>query len=154
VEAVGESSYGGAETLPDGSFQIPGLAAKTFALCAGNELAGYAVRVGVSPGGAPITLTLRPASRVRLLVKGPDGAPLPKARANVTKLGGVAIHVPWNGLRGPTDAEGVTEIATPAGALEIDVDVDKYTGTTKVQVGEGATATTEVTLTEVAERPK
>jgi hypothetical protein len=110
--------------------------------------------MGVAPGGADITLTLRPASRVRLLVKGPDGSPLAKAYAFVTKLGGAPINVPFMGGRGPTDSTGVTEIATPAGALEIDVRAENYKGTVKVSVGEAATATTEVTLTEPIEKPK
>ncbi len=151
---AGESEYGGGQTLPDGSFRISGLAAKPYSLCAGTELAGYAVRMGLSPGGADITLNLRPASRVRLLVKGPDGLPLPKAWAFVTKLAGAFISVPSMGGRGPTDSTGVTEIATPAGALEIDVRAENYKGTAKVSVGEAATATTEVTLTEPIEKPK
>jgi large repetitive protein len=151
---AGESEYGGTQTLPDGSFRISGLAARPYNLCAGGDLAGYAVRMGLSPGGSDITLTLRPASRVRLLVKGPDGSPLAKAYAFVTKLGGAAINVPFMGGRGPTDSTGVTEIATPAGALEIDVHAESYKGTAKVTVGEGATATSEVTLTEPIEKPK
>jgi protocatechuate 3,4-dioxygenase beta subunit len=150
---AGESEFGGTQTLPDGSFRIAGLAAKPYNLCAGTDLAGYAVRMGASPGGADITLTLRPASRVRLLVKGPDGAPLPNAWASVTKLGSAAISVPFMG-RGSTDSTGVTEIPTPAGALEIDVRAEKYKGTAKVSVGEGATAVSEVTLTEPVEKPK
>ena len=151
---AGESDHGGGQTLPDGSFRISGLAAKPYNLCAGTELAGYAVRMGVAPGGADITLTLRPASRVRLLVKGPDGSPLPKAWASVTKLGGAVLSVPWMGGRSATDSTGLTEIPTPAGALEIDVRAEKYKGTAKVSVGEGATATSEVTLTEPVEKPK
>ncbi len=151
---AGESEYGGTQTLPDGSFRISGLAAKPYNLCAGGELAGYTVRMGLSPGGADLTLTLRPASRVRLLVKGPDGLPLPKAWAFVTKLAGAFISVPSMGGRGPTDATGVTEISTPAGAIEIEVRNETYKGTAKVSVGEGATATTEVTLTEPVEKPK
>jgi protocatechuate 3,4-dioxygenase beta subunit len=151
---TGESEYGGAETLPDGSFHISGLAAKPYNLCAGTELAGYAVRTGVSPGGADVTLTLSPASRVRLFIKGPDGSPLPKAYASVTKLDGAFISVPFMGGRGPTDSTGLTEIPTPAGALEIEVRGDKYKGTAKASVGEGATATSEVTLTEPVEKPK
>jgi hypothetical protein len=154
VQATGPAVYAGAETLPDGSFRISGLADKPYNLCAGADLAGYAVRMGIAPGGADITLNLRPASRIRLLVKGPDGSPLPKAWAFVTKLGGAAINVPFMGGRGPTDSTGVTEIATPAGALEIDVHAEKYKGTATVTVGEGATATSEVTLTEPIEQPK
>ena len=151
---AGESDHGGTQTLPDGSFRISGLAAKPYNLCAGTDLAGYTVRMGLSPGGADITLTLRPASRIRLLVKGPDGLPLPKAWAYVTKLAGAFINVPSMGGRGPTDSTGVMEIPTPAGALEIEVRNETHKGTAQVSVGEGATATSEVTLTEGIEKPK
>jgi hypothetical protein len=150
----GQSEYGSARTLPDGTFHMSGLAGKPYTLCAGNDLAGYAVRTSVSPGGADITLTLRPASRVRLLVKGPDGSPLPKAYASVTKLGGAFISVPFMGGRGPTDSTGITEIPTPAGAVEIDVHGENYKGTARVSVGEGATVASEVTLTEPVAQPK
>jgi len=152
---AGESAeFGGAEALADGSFRISGLAAKPYNLCAGSELAGYAVRMGVSPGGPETTLTLRRAARVRLLVKGPDGAPVPKVWPVVTKLGGAAISVPRTGMYGPTDSTGVTELATPAGTLEIVVSSDKYEATARVTVAEGATATSEVTLAESVEKPK
>jgi large repetitive protein len=152
---AGESSdFGGAEALADGSFRISGLAAKPYNLCAGSELAGYAVRTSVSPGGPETTLTLRRAARVRLVVKGPDGAPVPKAWASVTKLGGAAISVPRTGIFGTTDSTGVTEIATPAGTLEIVVRAEKYEGTVGVTVAEGATVTSEVTLAESVEKPK
>jgi carboxypeptidase family protein len=151
---AGESEYGGSPTLPDATFRISGLAAHPYNLCAGNQLAGYAVRIGVAPGGADVTLTLRPAARVLLLVKGPEGTPLPKAYASVTKVGGAVVDVPFLGGRGPSDAKGLIEIPTPAGALEIEVRADKYEGTARTSVAEGATATSEVTLTASVDTPK
>jgi hypothetical protein len=138
----------GAETLPDGTFRMAGLPARPFNLCAGTDLAGYAVRLGVSPGGPDVTMTLRPAAKIRLLIKGPDGAPIAKAWPNVTKLGGAPISVSWMGGRAPSDSAGIAELAAPAGALEIEVWSPAYKGTTKVSVAEGATANAEVTLTE------
>jgi hypothetical protein len=156
--AVGESSPvsdpAGGQTLPDGTFRIAGLAAKRYNLCTGTDLAGYAVRIGVSPGGPDVTMTLRPAAKVRLLIKGPDGAPIAKAWPNVTKLGGAPISVSWMGPRAPSDSAGIAEMSTPAGALEIDVWSPTYKGKTTVSVAEGATATAEVTLTEPVEKPK
>jgi hypothetical protein len=150
--AAGESSPvsdpAGGQTLPDGTFRIAGLAAKPYNLCTGTELAGYAVRMGVSPGGADVTMTLHPAAKIRLLIKGPDGAPLAKAWPNVTKLGGAPISVSWMGPRAPSDSAGMAEMSTPAGALEIEVWSPTYKGKTTVSVAEGATATAEVTLTE------
>jgi hypothetical protein len=155
VQGVGEPGYSGhAETLADGSFRMKGLSAKRYNMCAGAELAGYAVRMGVSPGGPDVTLTLRPAAKVRLAVKGPDGAPMPKAWPNVTKLGGAPISVPWMGSRAPSDSAGMAEMSTPAGALEIEVWSPTHKGTAKVTVAEGAMAAAEVTLTEPVEKPK
>jgi hypothetical protein len=137
-----------AQTLPDGTFRIAGLAARPYNLCTGADLAGFAVRLGVSPGGPDVTLTLRPAAKVRLLIKGPDGAPVAKAWPNVTKLGGAPISIPWMGPRAPSDSAGLAEMSTPAGALEIEVAGPTHKGTARVSVAEGATATAEVTLTE------
>jgi hypothetical protein len=58
------------------------------------------------------------------------------------------------GSRAPSDSAGMTEISTPAGALEIEVWSPTYKGTAKVSVAEGATAAAEVTLTEPVEKPK
>jgi hypothetical protein len=145
---TGDMEGKGAQTLPDGTFRMAGLPARPFNLCAGTELAGYAVRMGVSPGGADVTMTLRPAAKIRLLIKGPDGAPIAKAWPNVTKLGGAPISVSWMGPRAPSDSAGMAEMSTPAGALEIEVWSPTYKGKTTVSVAEGATATAEVTLTE------
>ena len=109
---------------------------------------GYAVRMGVSPGGPDITLTLHPAAKVHLLIKGPDGTPMAKAWPNVTKLGGAPISVSWMGGRAPSDSAGIAELSTPAGALEIEVWSPNYKGKTTVSVAEGATANAEVMLTE------
>jgi protocatechuate 3,4-dioxygenase beta subunit len=146
--AAAEPDTPGGQTLPDGTFRIAGLAAKPYNLCTGTELAGYAVRMGVSPGGGDVTMTLRPAAKVRLLIKGPDGAPMAKAWPNVTKLGGAPIGVPWMGGRAPSDSAGIAEMSTPAGGLEIEVWSPTYKGKTTVSVAEGATVTAEVTLTE------
>ena len=139
-------------TLPDGSFRMSGLAAKPYNVCAGNELAGYAVRSGVSPGAADVTFTLRPGGRVRLTVKGPDGAPVKDAWPSVTKIGGSAVSVPWMGGRGPTDAAGMAEVPTPAGAVQIEVSKDKDEGKVQLNVAEGATVNAEITLSEHVEK--
>ena len=151
---TGDMEGKGAQTLPDGTFRMAGLPARPFNLCAGTELAGYAVRMSVSPGGPDVTLTVRPAAKVRLLIKGPDGAPIAKAWPNVTKLGGAPISVSWMGPRAPSDSTGMAEMSTPAGSLEIEVASPTYKGKTTVSVAEGATATAEVTLTEPVEKPK
>jgi hypothetical protein len=57
------------------------------------------------------------------------------------------------GGRAPSDSAGVTELPTPAGALEIEVWSPSYKGKTTVSVAEGATANAEVTLTEPIPKP-
>jgi hypothetical protein len=132
---------------------MSGLAAKPYNLCAGAQMVGYAVRVGVQPGDGNLAMTLRPAGTVRLLVKGPDGKPISKAYASVKKVGDALVDVPFTGGRGPTDSSGLTEIPTPAGVVEIEVNKEKLKGTIRVSVGEGATVDAEVRLTQPANQP-
>jgi protocatechuate 3,4-dioxygenase beta subunit len=151
--AAGEGDATGSQALPDGSFRVTSLAARPYNLCAGNQLAGYAVLNGVSPGGPDVALTLRPASRIRVLVKGPDGVPLAKVWGGVSKVGGAPIDVPWMGGRNPTDATGLLEIPAPAGAVEISLSGEQFKGKATATVAAGATASTEVTLTEPIQKP-
>ena len=135
------------QTLPDGTFRIGGLAAATYNLCAGGDLAGYAFRAGVRPGDSELSLTLRPGGTVRLLVRDSNGAPVPKAHAYVSKVDGAAMDLPYVGGWGPTNSSGFTELGVPAGALQLSVGAEKYrVGTAQVQVGEGAAVNVEVTL--------
>jgi hypothetical protein len=151
--AAGEGDPGFARALPDGSFRLSRLAARAYNLCAGNQLAGYAVQNGVSPGGSDVVLTLRPASRVRLLVKGPNGAPMPKVWGNVMTVGGARVIVPWMNGREPSDANGVMELPTPPGTVQIDLSGEEFKGRVTATVAAGATASTEVTLTEPIQKP-
>jgi protocatechuate 3,4-dioxygenase beta subunit len=147
-EVEGFAGFGWAQTLPDGTFRMSGLAAKPYNLCAGAQMVGYAIKVGVQPGDGNLAMTLRPAGTVRLLVKGPDGKPLSKAYASVKKVGNAVVDVPFTGGRGPTDSSGLTEIPTPGGVVEIEVRKEKLKATTRISVGEGATVDAEVTLTQ------
>jgi hypothetical protein len=155
VFAVSEDAdfaYG--QTLPDGTFRIGGLATASYNLCAGAELAGYAVRAGERPGDSEVSLTLRPGGTVRVLVKGPEGAPLPRAYASVSKVDGAVVNVPSTGGEGPTNASGITQIPSPAGAVELSVDAETFQGTTvQALVGEGATVNVEVTLKKPIRKP-
>ena len=146
-----DSAYG--QTLPDGTFRLGGLGPSTYSLCAGAELAGYAVRAGVRPGDSELSLNLRPGGKVRLLVRGTSGAPVPKAHAYVSNVDGAAVEVPDAG-GAPTNSSGFTELPVPAGALQLSVGAEKYrVGNTQVQVGEGATVSVEVTLEGPTSKP-
>jgi hypothetical protein len=148
-----DEGHGFAQTLPDGSFRMAGLGPKPYNVCAGADIVGYAVRAGVHPGESDLTLSLRPAGTVRLLVKGPDGMPMPKAWAYVKKIGSATFDVPFTGGRGPTDSSGLTQIPTPAGSVELEVRGEKYKGRVRLSVGEGATMGAEITVSEPVGKP-
>lgn len=57
------------------------------------------------------------------------------------------MSVPTYG-RAPADANGVSEIPVPAGALELTTRKDEWKGTARVAVGEGATVPVELKLSE------
>ena len=56
--------------------------------------------------------------------------------------------------QGPTDASGVVVLPAPPGNLEIEVRSDRYKGTLRLTVAEGATVPAEITLTESTDAPK
>ena len=109
---------------------------------------GFAVRAGVRPGDPDLTLTARPGATLRVVAKGPDGTPVPKAYANVSRVDGVALNVPHTGGGGPTDSSGFTQFRSPAGAVELQVNAERLSGTAQVAVAEGAVVDVEVTLRE------
>jgi hypothetical protein len=146
----GHTTGGGhAFTLPDGSFEFSGLEARPHTLVAGTAEAGFAVRPGVSPGEAGVVLRLRPGGRLRITVLGTDGLPVAGALPRVTKIDGQPIL--WFGMGlVPTDVSGATELATPAGALEIEASKGRLHAMAAISVGEGGTGALELRL---AERP-
>ena len=74
---TGEAGHwaGWANSMPDGTFEIAGLAAGDLNLVAQSELGFFALRPGVSAGTSDVMLTLRRGGRVAVTVLGPDGAP-------------------------------------------------------------------------------
>jgi hypothetical protein len=142
-----DEARAGGRTRPDGTFTIEGLRPGSYTLCAGSELAGYALRTGVAPGGKDVTLTVRPAGKVLVRVLAADDSPIPESWTEVTKVNGNPVSVPVFG-RGPADANGVTEFATPTGTVEVTARKEKRKGTASVAVGEGATVPVELRLTE------
>lgn len=145
--ADAERSLKWALTLADGSFGLTGLGERPYNVVTGSAVAGFALRLGVSPGEKDLVLRLRPGGRVRLLARGPDGQPVAGARTRLVKLSGAPIFGP-RPTRGTTDSQGLVEISVPAGDLEIEVANEKLRGTVRVGVPEGGTIAREVTLTE------
>ena len=50
------------------------------------------------------------------------------------------------------DASGLIEMSVPAGSLEVEVGDENYQGNVRLRVGEGATASADVRLTEPVEK--
>ena len=103
---------------PDGRFRIGGLAPAPHALVGGSELAGFAFRPAVTPGGEPLALTLRPAGHIRVRVVDPGGLPVKDAYPRVETIDGARVRMPGR-TSGPTDASGVSELVSPAGVVEV-----------------------------------
>ena len=141
-------SVKGTQTLGDGSFTISALAPRPHNVLAGSGPAGFALAAGVRPGESDLVLTLRPSGRVRLFVRGPDGAPVADAYASVTQLAGVVVADPTENPS--TDVQGTAEIVVPAGRIQLEVVKDKREASITLDVPEGGTVSAEVTL---AERP-
>lgn len=145
VMAGQSSSMGGgmAVTLPDGTFEISGLAEAEHTLLVRTETEQFAFAAGIRPGREGLTLTLRRGGRVQVRILGPDGAPVSGAFATVLSVS----SVPVVGLGGGrSDAEGMVEMLTPTGAVQIRANKDNLEGTATVAVGEGAAAPVEVRL--------
>jgi protocatechuate 3,4-dioxygenase beta subunit len=137
----------GGRTRPDGTFTLDGLRRGSFTLCAGSALAGYGVRAGIIPGGKEVALAVRPAGKVLVRVVNADGSPAPETWTEITKVDGVDVSVPFY-ARTPGDANGVSEIPAPAGMLELTTRKDKWKGTARAAVGEGAVVPVELKLSE------
>jgi hypothetical protein len=142
-----------ADTRADGSFRLVGLADRAYNLFAGTALAGFGVRRGVRPGDEEVVLSLRPGGRVRVSVRGPDGAAVAGAYVHVSSAGGAAVSPE---SVSPTDAQGIAEIAAPRGAVEIEAGTlgpaERLQGSVTVAVPEGGSAAAELVLAPKAER--
>jgi len=131
-------------TLGDGSFRIGGLGDEACTLATGSDLAGWAVRGNVRPGGEPVTLSLRPGGRVAVRAVGADGLPMKDASAYVQRVDGLPVSMP--GDSGATDANGLAEIGAPAGLVGIEAAARDQTGRGSVTVRPGETAPLTVVL--------
>jgi hypothetical protein len=142
--ADGEGT-GHADSGPDGSFRIGGLGPKPHAIVGGSELAGYAFRSGVTAGGEPLTLTLRPAGHIAVRVVDPAGQPVRDAYPRVETIDGARVRMAGRGS-GPTDASGAYDLAAPAGTVEVSVRADAGAGRGSVSVRPGETTPLTVVL--------
>jgi hypothetical protein len=145
--SAGPGSGGVAMSLPDGTFEMAGLGEAEHTLVVRSETTGeFGIAPGVRPGREGLTITMRRGGKVQVHILGPDGAPVSGAFAMVTKVGGAPM-LGFGG--GPSNGEGIAEVASPAGNVEIRANKDSLEGT-------GATVvTTEgVTPLEIRLAPK
>src|SRR6266568_8355781 len=129
----------------DGSFRFTSLGSQAYNLFAGSELAGFAMRVGATPGEEGIVLRLRPGGRVHVTLRDPAGRPARSVYTHVRSLEG-AQFTPVGMIYGSSDAAGVSEFAVPAGRIEIQASKEKLSGSATVTVGEAETVPAEITL--------
>jgi len=143
---TGTPSAGYGQTLPDGSFRIEGLSSGAHILSASTDSGLFAVRSGTAAGAEGVVLSMRPGGRIHLQVKGPDGSPLKGAWASATKVDGLSFD---SGNGAPaTDELGMTELASPAGVVEVDVRKGALRGHTTVNVSPGEVAGATVSVSE------
>jgi hypothetical protein len=135
-----------AESSLDGVFEFSALRPGSYRLAAGSPLSGFGILAGISPGAVDVVLRLSPGGRIRVRVKGADGAPIADAFVTVRSVNGVAVSL--LGAGGRTGADGTAEIDSPAGAIEIEARKDKLSGRGQTNVAAGSLAAAEVTLTE------
>ena len=133
-------------TIGDGSFEIKGLPAGSYAVSAGSSLAGFAMEPSVTAGASDLALTLQPGGTVRLRIRGPDGSPVTGAYAIVAKLGGVPVSFNSFEGRSESDSQGALSVTVPAGAVELEVRKDKLTGTVTVNVPTAGSSAGNVVL--------
>jgi hypothetical protein len=150
VDAVGgdgrEASYGSSETLPDGTFRMGGLEPIPHTVSVGSDLAGFALQGGVEPGQGPVTLTLKPGGRVRVVVRDAGGAPVADAWCYVRVVGGLRTAGAIAGTH--TDATGVADFLAPVGEVQVSATTRQATGHVTLTVAAGEVSSGEITLVE------
>jgi hypothetical protein len=129
----------------DGRFTVRGLGAGSYVLCAAHEAGGFSLQTGVEAGTRDVTLVTKPGGRIRLAVRGAEGAPVKGASFELVTLDGVAVSAPLFG-RGLTDDDGQTEVTSPAGLVEIEVFHELRRTRIRVAVESGRMAEAEVRL--------
>lgn len=146
---VSRHAGGIAHVLPDGSFHLADLDAQPYTLVSGSGSAGFAMRLGVTPGGDPVTLTLRPGGTVLARFVGPDGAPVKDVFPRVTSWDGVSFRWLPVGDELPTEQAGVYELAVPSGSIGVAAARGaRIYGSATTRVVPGETTSVNVVVTE------
>jgi hypothetical protein len=138
------SGSGWTSTLPDGSFQFEAMVRRAVNVFTGEGAVGFGLAAGVVPGSSPITITLRPPGRARLLIRAPDGTPVADAYTTVNQVDGVKVVSV--GRSPGSDAQGIADVLVPAGRVELFVWQDGLRTPISLEVSEGGSVSAEVTL--------
>jgi hypothetical protein len=145
--AADGSGRGGpyARSLPDGTFEVPGLEAVPYTVLAGTPGGPTFAFAGPVNPAETVLLRLRPAGQVRVTVVGPDGRPVEQVRVGATTLDGQRLA---RDVGTKTDSTGTAEFTAPPGTLGLQVHAGALSGTATVLVPEGGAATAEIRLVE------
>jgi hypothetical protein len=136
---------GHADSGADGGFRIGGLEGNPHAVVGGSELAGFAFRSGITPGGAPLALALRPAGRIAVRVVDTAGQPLKDAYPRVEAIDGARVRMPGR-TSGPTDASGRCDLVAPPGSVDVVATGEKGEGRGRASVAPGETTSLTLVL--------
>ncbi|HET8646909.1 MAG TPA: carboxypeptidase-like regulatory domain-containing protein, partial [Vicinamibacteria bacterium] len=139
----GPGTFGSARALLDGRFTITGLSDRRYVLTAGDAESGFGAAPDVAVGTRDALLRLAPGGRVRARVVASDGSPAPLAMAFVRQVDGRPF---FGGRPEQTDAQGMAELAVPAGTIVVSAGNASGTGSATVAVTAGETAVVEIRL--------
>jgi hypothetical protein len=139
-----------ARSLPDGSFQLAGLAEQPHTIFADAGASGRFASAGaVAPGGKDLLLVLRPAARLLVRLVGPDAKPVAGGQVTLTQLDGARILY---GSPTSSDADGLVRMLAPAGDLQLagwkagGTPEEGLEGKAAARAAPGATITVELPL--------
>ena len=145
VTATSVGPGNGAPTMTDGHFRIGGLTAGSYTVFAEVVGLGFAVRPSVTAPAESVTLQLSPGGRARVRALNIDGSPAKGAVVRVVAVDGLAIQAYQSET---TNAEGLTELSAPSGAVTLEARASKggETGRVSLAVSEGQIVPAEITL--------
>ena len=148
--AFPEGSIGSAETLADGSFEVAGLLKVPHRLEAWSDAGLFAIQTGIAGGTLDLPLRMRSAGRVSVQVVTADGRPVAGVTPMVRNVDGVPTSM--GACKALTNAQGTTEVLTPAGRVILTANRGSLGGYASVDVGPGEATSARITVAEKGEQ--